>query len=366
MNSNFNFKEQLEQSAIKTEIVSKYFKAWAHIMANRAPKIAYIDLFAGPGIYDDGTKSTPIIITEAVLHNPKFYSRVLLYFNEKDEQRYKQLKENINSISGIEKLKYSPYFHNITITYSTPNDFMKEKIPSFCFFDPAGYKGLSLDLIYAFGKDHGTDIIFFFNFNEINRGINNPKVKNDMEQIFGKQHYTALCQKLENQHGQNRESIIVNEMAEAIKSKGIQHVLPFRFKFINKERTSHYIIFCSKNITAYMIMKDIMYSVSEKDFNGIGRFEFIPSCDKSNAQQLSIIDFFNTPFNEFKQHLLTTYTKKTMSVQNLIRTDSPYTRFVASQYKDILKQLENDKIIFCSPENRRKNTMGDKVLITFP
>ncbi len=56
MSSNFNFEEQKEQSAIKTEIVTKYFNAWATILVKHFQKIAYVDLFAGPGIYEDGSK----------------------------------------------------------------------------------------------------------------------------------------------------------------------------------------------------------------------------------------------------------------------------------------------------------------------
>jgi len=48
------FTESSEQSRVKTAIVSKYFWAWAKVVMPSAKryadnKIAYIDLFAGPG-----------------------------------------------------------------------------------------------------------------------------------------------------------------------------------------------------------------------------------------------------------------------------------------------------------------------------
>ena len=61
------FEESKEQSRIKSEIVKKYFSSWAKIIANNADKIVYIDLFAGQGVYDDGTKSTPILVLENAL-----------------------------------------------------------------------------------------------------------------------------------------------------------------------------------------------------------------------------------------------------------------------------------------------------------
>jgi three-Cys-motif partner protein len=54
------FDESREQSEVKTAIVTKYFDAWARVVIPWARKgsnkIAYIDLFAGPGRYIDGTK----------------------------------------------------------------------------------------------------------------------------------------------------------------------------------------------------------------------------------------------------------------------------------------------------------------------
>ena len=63
------FEESKEQSAVKTAIVSKYFWSWAKVIMpqaerGREKKIAYLDLFAGPGRYKDGTKSTPLLIME--------------------------------------------------------------------------------------------------------------------------------------------------------------------------------------------------------------------------------------------------------------------------------------------------------------
>ena len=60
------FEEQQEQSQVKAVIVQKYFWAWSKIMikTNKVKKVAYIDLFSGPGRYKDGSKSTPLLVLE--------------------------------------------------------------------------------------------------------------------------------------------------------------------------------------------------------------------------------------------------------------------------------------------------------------
>jgi len=38
-------------------------------------KLAYIDLFAGPGRYEDGSASTPLMVLEKAVANPKVSCR---------------------------------------------------------------------------------------------------------------------------------------------------------------------------------------------------------------------------------------------------------------------------------------------------
>jgi len=62
VNNSF-FLEQREQSIIKARIVSEYFSKWAYVMLgsqkkypSHSQRMAYIDLFTGPGRYDDQNK----------------------------------------------------------------------------------------------------------------------------------------------------------------------------------------------------------------------------------------------------------------------------------------------------------------------
>lgn len=367
MTTHFNFAEQREQSAIKTEIVTKYFDAWSKILSQRFSKLAYIDLFAGPGIYDDGSESTPIIILKEIIKSPELRSKFVVCLNDKNIDNYQKLVSNISKLEDITLLKYSPKISNSEVTYDTPAEFNFSKIPCFCFIDPAGYNGLSLELLKVFGQDYGSDIIFFFNYNDINRALSNNRVTYNMKQLFGESHYQSLISKIDGQSGQNRESIIVNEMSEAIREIGLKYPLPFRFQTEGKKRTSHYIIFASKNITGFNIMKDIMYKIGEKDFNGIGQFEFIPSCNKQDNVQLSIVDLYSTPFEQFKEDLCQRYLGKTLSMENLYMQDSPNTQFIKKQYKQALIELEMDNLITCDKPylERRKGTLSDKTIIKF-
>lgn len=357
MGSRFTFDVPKEQSAVKTAIITKYFTAWCNIMKSRLKKIGYIDLFAGPGIYEDGTKSTPIIVLEKIISDKLLSEKVVTLFNEKDENRYSELKRNVSSLDGIERLSHKPIIINKEVNHSTAEYFKKTNlIPCFSFIDPAGYCGLTLDLIISLSKDYGSDLIFFFNYNDINRGLTNEKVISHMELLFGKETYQVLKNKVNStSEASVRELIIINELAQSIKDNGINYVLPFRFQFEGKNRTSHYLIFASKKFLGYKIMKEIMYGEGEKDSEGVGKFEFIPSSDRMYTQ-LSFIDMFNSSLKELKLHLTRTYKGRKVNLLSLYKEDSIGNRYLIKHYKQVLLELEEEGKIICNPprELRRK------------
>ena len=106
------FNESTEQSRIKAEIVSKYLWAWAKVVIPTAKKgsnkIGYIDLFAGPGRYHDGTKSTPLLILERAIQDNDMRNMLVTIFNDSDIEYTNSLRHEIENINGIETLKYQP------------------------------------------------------------------------------------------------------------------------------------------------------------------------------------------------------------------------------------------------------------------
>lgn len=91
------FEESKEQSAVKTAIVSKYFWSWAKVIMPQArkgsqQKIAYLDLFAGPGRYKDGTQSTPLLILEKAIQDREMSHMLVTIFNDKDDNNAQDLQ----------------------------------------------------------------------------------------------------------------------------------------------------------------------------------------------------------------------------------------------------------------------------------
>ena len=197
------FEEQLLQSQVKTAIVSKYFVQWASVIANTqrmqgGDRIAYIDLFSGPGRYKDGTVSTPIMILDTAIKSDLFRDRLVTVFNDRDKTNTDSLQNEIKALPGIGSLKHQPQVFTMEVGEEIENSFRKMKlIPTLLFVDPWGYKGLSLKLINSVLKDWGCESIFFFNYNRIAMGINNDFVKPHMVSLFGEERTESLRNDLE-------------------------------------------------------------------------------------------------------------------------------------------------------------------------
>lgn len=368
MGTNSFFEESTEQSQVKSSIVSKYFFAWAKVIIPTAKKtskrIAYIDLFAGPGRYKDGTQSTPLKVLETALADPDLCEMLVTIFNDKDLNSTQSLEQEIKKLPGLEKLKHKPQMNNQEIGEEIVKTFEKMTlVPTLFFVDPWGYKGLSLRLVNSVLKDWGCDCIFFFNYNRINMGLNNDEVKEHIDALFGKERGKNLRQQLEPLKPQERELIIVEELANALKDMGGQYVLPFRFVSEKGERTSHHLIFVSKHIRGYTIMKKIMAKESSLKEQGVSSFAYNPA----DIHQ-PLLFALSRPLDDLGEMLLKQFAGKQMKMIDVFNQHHVGYRYVERNYKDVLMKLEEQGKIKANPvaKGRRKNTMGDNVEITFP
>jgi len=104
------FEQSTDQSRVKAAIVANYFWAWAKVILSVAKKsrdrrIAYIDLFAGPGRYTDGTMSTPLLILERAISDPDMRDMLVTVFNDRNSDHSKTLETAIASVKGVETLR---------------------------------------------------------------------------------------------------------------------------------------------------------------------------------------------------------------------------------------------------------------------
>ncbi len=354
-----------EQSKAKARIITEYFTSWASIMVavqkrwDNGKVLNYIDLYAGKGRYDDGTLSTPLMILQKIMDNPDFCERVQCIFNDAAPENTKQLEDAINSMPGIERLRFKPQ----VLTGPVSNEIVRQleatkMAPTFFFIDPFGYVGLSLRLINAMLKRWGSDGVFFFNYNRINMGISNSKVTRHMEALFGKERVKAMKAELHELGPISREKSIKQQLKQALRDLGAHHPVPFCFK--KDGRTSHYLIAVSKDFKGHEKAKEAMAKESSFVIDGVPNYEFWDE----NSPQPSLLE--TRPIDKLAELLLKKYSGRTMTMQEIYEKHSAGRKYLKSNYKKALCSLKEKGKIDTVPATLKANTFADHVKVTFP
>ena len=131
-------------------------------------------------------------------------------------------------------------------------------------------------------------------------------------------------------------------------------------------RTSHHLIFVSKNILGKKIMKDIMARESSRDTQGVPSFEYNPA---DFLPQQALLFQLSRPLDDLKEDILQTFKGKRLTMQDIYEQHNVDTPYVKKNYKDVLRELYDDGIIKAKSikgKPPRKSTFGDNILVTFP
>jgi len=289
-------------------------------------------------------------------------------FNDKDSNSTQMLDEAIKSVPNIESLKYTPRVYNEQVGAEIVKLFEQMRlVPTLFFVDPWGYKGLSLRLINSVLKNWGCDCIVFFNYNRINMGLHNEAVKEHIDALFGESRGDRLRQQLATLTPFERELAIVEALVKALMEMGGRYVLPFRFRNSCGNRTSHHLIFVSKDSKGYGIMKEIMAKESSGAEQGVPSFEYNPA-----TRNQPLLLELSRPLDELADMLLDCFAGRTMTMLEIYDQHNIGRRYIRSNYKSVLLKLESEGKVSTSPQaemRRRRSgepTFGDKVLVTFP
>jgi len=198
-------------------------------------------------------------------------------------------------------------------------------------------------------------------------GINNVFVQPHMASLFGNEQLEFVRQECDKaKTPAEREMIVVQELCNALKQNGSRFVLPFRFKNDEGTRTSHHLIFLSKDFRGYEIMKEIMYKESTDKSDSVASFEYNPR--DVYDKQLSLFDMLSRPLDDLQGMLLQEYAGQNIDFMTLYTQHSVDKPYVKKNYKDVLWQLyDTGKITAVNSKGKppKKGTFSDEMQITF-
>ena len=366
-----------EQSLVKATIVSKYFVTWASIIINiikqgeqgfrrEKKRIAYIDLFSGPGKYSDGTPSTPILVLKEALKSPEICDQIMITFNDSNRNYVESLRHVINSFEDIDQFKFRPQVHNIVVQRQLAELLVAlPQVPTLLFVDAWGYKEISIELIDSVLRKWGSGCIFFFNYNRINMAVDNPRVTEMLDVLFGPDRADKLRQELRKSGPDERELTIIEEFSTALKESSSdgspRYVLPFRFKTGSGTRISHHLIHVSRHFLGYDKMKEIMANKSSSRDQGVPSFEYNQATRKQ-----PLLFSLARPLEELEGMLLRDYAGRSATITDIYEHHSVDTPFMLRHYRHVLWSLWDRNIISAEPSPKRRNTFAKYIIATFP
>jgi three-Cys-motif partner protein len=388
------FDEQTERSRIKATIVAKYLYVWSKIIIGelkRRPRkpnfAAYVDLFSGPGRYDDGQESTPLLVLRRAIEEEDLRKYLRLVFNERDPKLLERLKKEIEGYEGVDSLTYAPAFLNEQVGNNKIEQlFTRTDQPRpamLVFVDPWGYNGLTIDLLASVLRNWGCEVIIFFNYQRINPALSNSVFKKNMALLFGEQKAAALSQELSQiaddhkgkARSQKREEAIIAAVEQSLHERMVpslqtgENVYTVDYRFRDPKhgtRTTHHLIYATTSQHGFLKMKEVMAGESKKKEEEIGLFEFGPTKQEATHLQLQLFQP-ERPIDVLADKLLLFFAGRTLAVEDVIFQHHCTGKYIGKNYKEALRILEDQNRITANPAKteRRKDTLGDKVQVSF-
>ena len=216
-------------------------------------------------------------------------------------------------------------------------------------------------------KDWACECVFFFNYNRVNMGLTNERVRGHMDALFGRDRVEELQTELDGMKPADRELRVVEELTKALRGLGGKYVLPFRFLNEDGNRTSHHLIFVSKHPLGYGIMKEIMAGMSSKHEQGVASFAY------SQADvRFPLLFELSRPLDELEGMLSEAFAGRTLRMLEVYEQHNVDRPFIKSNYKDALRKLEAKGAISSDPPAAMRKklkgvaTFADAVNVTFP
>ncbi len=287
--------------------------------------------------------------------DPYLKNHLRIIINDKDKANYESLVAGLEKLHCGEEFKNKPIITNDEVNLVMAKRLCKvDFVPTFCFIDPYGYKGLTKDLIRAVIKDYGCDCLVFFHTSGINRNIVQDCCLPDLHALFGEDGYRNVIQNFGRKRS-SRETVIMEEFCRICCSVGAKIAFPFRFDRAKSKRKSHHLIFLTKHIKGFKIMKGIMAQYSIKQ-QGIPIYVYHEGWDESMDQPhlMSL-----GPMDILQTRLLTDFRGKQVAVGEIMDCyDEKGLGYTEQNVKKALEFLEMDGKIVVVEKPGRKRPAG--------
>lgn len=347
------FKKQTDSSRVKATIISEYFPSYCKIIGKRHTprKFGYYDMFAGPGMYEDGSLSTPLLIAAKCAKDDILRDKVWMVFN--DMVYGDTLKENFEASYPDGTFKYKPYFANRVFgEWTKINDFLTKntmegfynECPALLFIDPFGYKHINTSILAKFLTYWGNEVFIFVNTKRLNAAFENEKFQDDLKIIFPETYQTIKDEKkLISGTVEERHAFIIENLGKEFQKvlNGRVYYTAFQFREEDQRTPSHYLLHITKGAKGYELVKQIysQYANIDRVLNDYMTYTFDPKKVAISEMDMFGDDFKQANLDVLKEQLLKKFAKRTISSEELFNIHQKECLYARTHFTSALRQL---------------------------
>jgi len=349
----------------KHEILRRYLEAWSAILSHgRFETIAYVDGFAGPGVYAGGEDGSPIIALKAALQHEAQIpetTRLLFLFIERDEDRADHLRGLVESM-GL------PKRFRVKVVSTTFEQGFRENLldfyvkrgeslpPTFAFIDPFGWSHTPFELVRRILAFPHCEILINCMYEEINRFISHPRHIEDFDRLFGTERWRCVQNAA---RPRERRALLHDLYVQQLRDvANARYVRSFEMRNDN-DATDYFLFFATNSSQGIRKMKEAMWKVDQS-----GEFVF---SDATNPDQLLL--FGPQPdFTALERAILGRFAGIEARVEQIEEFVLAETPFRETHYKrQVLAILEQRGELhpIAAPATRRRGSFPPELKLRF-
>jgi three-Cys-motif partner protein len=338
----------------KHKILEAYLKAWFPILSRWNGKIVYLDGFAGPGEYDDGSPGSPIIAIEvARTHRLQLAREVLFIFIEKELGRYQHLRKLLDQRyqhkqNGVyEKLpsNFRVYTHlgEFNTVMSQVLKGLKEKgaslAPTLAFVDPFGYSDINVQVLADILSFEKCELLITYMVGFLDRFAYDVAHRYSIKKAFlitDEQIKEIIAIQERKKREERWLALLRDRILAYMKEREAdkKEVYPLYFRTIDRNNnTMYYLVHFTKSPKGREVMKEAMWKIGREG-------EYVFSDVDFQQGVVSILDYIEDKIwmEQAARQVYEHFKGKTVDLEEISRfviIDTPYI-----WRKEILKRLE--------------------------
>ena len=302
----------------------------------------YVDLFCGPGQYQDGTPSIPLLVLQHAVDTPALHDTFQSVFNDENPLFVETLAGHIACIPSIEQLKFKPVLRNRTVGRDTIPRIRRNHVPTLYFADPWGYEGVS--------------------YNRINMHLGSDVMSGPINEFFSPDRAEQLRRTIACLRPAQREQAVLKAMKDAAKGLSAQGGI-FTYRSETGSRSTHHLMCVSKHRHGMALFKEISAKESTRFDEDVPSLDHNPGDNPSQGLLFSRLE-------DLERDLVTAFAGKSgLTAEQIYHEHHNGRPYILKNYRQALLRLEESGSIQVDPpraQRRLPDAIPASARISFP